>query len=90
MAGRVGDRAINRWSLVRLLKAWDEGHALVGLGHEKEHRLAWGNRVLVPRYRNGPVDSWKALTMRQGAVLRGVLHGRMARAEREALQPRLF
>jgi hypothetical protein len=81
--GKAGDRTISRWSIMRLMRLWPRASWIFGLDpDDRAARLAWGNGILVPRFRERPAGSWTALTMRQGAILRGVLGKAICREER--------
>jgi hypothetical protein len=66
----------------QLMKAWPHAAKTMSLDHKsKGVRLEWGNRILVPKYRETPAASWTELTMQQGAILRSILHRTIMKAE---------
>jgi len=89
---KAGNRTISRWSIMRLMRLWPRASWIFGLDpNDRAARLAWGNGILVPRFRERPTESWTALTMRQGEILRGILGRILARSEKEpAAQLSLF
>ena len=88
----IGKRTISRWSMLRLMGVWSPAATVMGIDHKSRGaRLAWGNRILVPKYRETPAESWTALTMQQGAILKSMLRRTILREERPlSLQGCLF